>query len=68
MGAVDKTVLFHKTQVTITDMGHLGESFVLKRRKSPDIPTLAFVDESVWKEISNSDGENSLHKLHNSQK
>ena len=36
------------------DMPHLGESFVLKRRKSPNIPTLAFVNESVGKEISNS--------------
>ena len=35
-------------------MPHLGESFVLKRRKSPNIPTLAFVNESVGKEISNS--------------
>ena len=37
------------------NIGHLGETFVLKRRESPDIPTLAFVDESVWKEVSNSD-------------
>ena len=35
--------------------GHLGKTFVLKRRKPPDIPALAFVDESVGKEISDSD-------------
>ena len=34
---------------------HLGKTFVLKRRKPPDIPALAFVDESVGKEISDSD-------------
>ena len=58
MGAADKTrVLFHKTLFYLIDIGHLGESFVLKRRKSPDIPTLAFVDKSVWKEFSNSGGK-----------
>ena len=35
--------------------GHLGKTFVLKRRKPPDVPALAFVDESVGKEISDSD-------------
>ena len=43
------------------DKGHLRESFVLKRRESPDIPTLAFVDESVGKEFSNSGGKLNEH-------
>ena len=61
MGAADKRrVLFHKTLFTLIGMGHLGESFVLKRRKSPNIPTLAFVDKSVWKEFSNSNGKRVL--------
>ena len=45
--------------VRVVYKGHLCESLVLQRGQSPNIPTLAFVDERVRKEVPYS-GKQSL--------